>query len=192
MKIGVIVAMDKEFVQLKSLLENSQMEQDNHLSFVKGKIKQNEIVLMQCGIGKVNAAIGAVEMIHRYQPQLIVSSGCAGAADTALNPKDVVVSTECCYHDAYCGKECAKGQIMGMPASYVSPPGISQQSVVSILSQKHQKRTHCKRRLVCGQSGKDATHPSIISQSGSRGYGKWCDCANLSPISHSFYLISNH
>lgn len=122
MKIGVIVAMDKEFVQLKSLLENSQMEQDNHLSFVKGKIKQNEIVLMQCGIGKVNAAIGAVEMIHRYQPQLIVSSGCAGAADTALNPKDVVVSTECCYHDAYCGKECAKGQIMGMPASYVSPP----------------------------------------------------------------------
>ncbi len=77
MKIGVIVAMDKEFVQLKSLLENSQMEQDNHLSFVKGRIKQNEIVLMQCGIGKVNAAIGAVEMIHRYQPQLIVSSGCA-------------------------------------------------------------------------------------------------------------------
>ena len=51
MKIGVIVAMDKEFVQLKSLLENSQMEQDNHLSFVKGRIKQNEIVLMQCGIG---------------------------------------------------------------------------------------------------------------------------------------------
>ena len=31
MKIGVIVAMDKEFVQLKSLLENSQMEQANHV-----------------------------------------------------------------------------------------------------------------------------------------------------------------
>ena len=33
---------------------------------------------------------------------------------------DVVVSTECCYHDVYCGDECAKGQILGQPARFAS------------------------------------------------------------------------
>ena len=43
-----------------------------------------------------------------------------GGADTSLEVMDVVVSTECCYHDVYCGDECAKGQILGQPARFVS------------------------------------------------------------------------
>ncbi len=121
MKIGIIVAMDKEFIQLKSLLKNIQNKKQQHLHFVIGNIGNNDIVMLQCGIGKVNAAIGAVEMINNYHPDLVISSGCAGGADTSLNPTDVVVSTQCTYHDAYCGKECKAGQIMGMPERYNSP-----------------------------------------------------------------------
>ena len=121
MKVGIIVAMDKEFVQLRSLLDNSRTERHHTKGFVVGEMGANTVVLQKCGIGKVNAAVGAVEMIDCYQPDLVVSSGCAGGAQTDLNPTDVVVSSQCTYHDAYCGEECEYGQIMGMPARYASP-----------------------------------------------------------------------
>lgn len=121
MRIGIIVAMDKEFAQLKTLLSSSETEHHNGKDFVIGSIGSNEVIMQQCGIGKVNSTIGAVEMIDGYHPDLIISTGVAGGADATLNVKDVVVATECRYHDAYCGKECEYGQLMGMPASFKSP-----------------------------------------------------------------------
>lgn len=121
MKIGIIVAMDKEFAQLKTLLIESQVERKNYKDFVIGKIGNNEVVMQQCGIGKVNSTIGAVEMIDNYQPDLVISSGVAGGADINLNVTEVVVATNCVYHDAYCGEECEFGQILGMPASFKTP-----------------------------------------------------------------------
>ena len=119
--IGVIVAMDKELAQLRTLLEQSTVERKNGMDFIIGNIGDKRIVLQKCGIGKVNSAVGTVEMIDHYHPDLIVSSGCAGGADTSLSVTDVVVSAECCYHDAYCGSEQEFGQIMGMPARFASP-----------------------------------------------------------------------
>ena len=121
MTIGIIVAMDKELAQLRTLLEQPTVERKNSKDFILGNIGSKKVVLQKCGIGKVNSAIGAVEMIDHYHPDLVVSSGCAGGADTSLNVTDVVVSTECCYHDAYCGSEQEYGQIMGMPARFASP-----------------------------------------------------------------------
>ena len=63
MRIGVIVAMEKELVQLRSLLKDERIEKRGVMDFFLGTIGNNEIVLEQCGIGKVNSAIGAVEMI---------------------------------------------------------------------------------------------------------------------------------
>ena len=121
MKIGIIVAMDKEFTQLKAILSQTAKEHFDHKDFVTGRLGDKEIILQQCGIGKVNAAVGAVEMIHHYHPDLIVSSGCAGGADTMLEVTDVVVASACTYHDAYCGDEVAFGQIIGMPAYFTAP-----------------------------------------------------------------------
>ena len=102
MKIGIIVAMDKEFAQLQKVFGNDP-----------------NVVLQKCGIGKVNAAIGATMMIEKHHPDVIISSGWAGGADTSLNVGDVVVAAETTYHDAYCGDNCAYGQIMGMPKRYI-------------------------------------------------------------------------
>ena len=102
MKIALIVAMDKEFAQLRSLLENEKIETHRNLTFVTGCIGTNELVLLQCGIGKVNSTIGAVETITRYAPQLVVSTGVAGGADVEMNPLEVVVGTHYAYHDLAC------------------------------------------------------------------------------------------
>ncbi len=120
-KIGIIVAMDKEFTQLRTLLDDCRTERHHNKDFVIGNIGDAEIILQQCGIGKVNSAIGAVEMIDCYAPDLVMSTGVAGGADVSLSPLDVVVASECAYHDAYCGEEMERGQIMGMPARFVSP-----------------------------------------------------------------------
>lgn len=118
MKIGIIVAMDKEFAQLATLLDHQEKEVHSQNEFILGSVEEKDIVLQKCGIGKVNSAIGTVEMIRNYHPDLIISSGCAGGADPQLNVGDVVVATQCVYHDAYCGDNVAFGQIMGMPERY--------------------------------------------------------------------------
>lgn len=129
MKIGIIVAMNKEFVQLKALLNNGMTETFHGKEFVTGRMGKHDIILQECGIGKVNSTIGAVEMIDRYQPELIVSTGVAGGADVHLNVTEVVVSTDCTYHDVYCGSECAFGQMMGMPAVYPSPSSLVEKAL---------------------------------------------------------------
>jgi adenosylhomocysteine nucleosidase len=103
------------------LLGEASIEQHHHKDFVTGLMGDTQLILQQCGIGKVNAAVGAVELIDRYQPDLVISTGVAGGASVDLNPLDVVVAEACAYHDAYCGEEQEYGQIMGMPARFHSP-----------------------------------------------------------------------
>ena len=85
MKIGIIVAMDKELKQLQEVFRNS------------------DVLVQKCGIGKVNAALGAQRMINEFHPDCIISSGCAGANGDDINVQDIIVSKELCYHDVYCG-----------------------------------------------------------------------------------------
>jgi adenosylhomocysteine nucleosidase len=107
MKIGIIVAMDKELEQLREV--------------VAGGSRRNSIVLQKCGIGKVNSAIGAMRMIDAHHPDLIISSGCAGGASDCLHIGSLVVGSAVAYHDVYCGPETAAGQVQGLPARYEAP-----------------------------------------------------------------------
>lgn len=108
MKIGIIVAMGKELRQLQSLFTDGQ------------------VLVQKCGIGKVNAALGAQRMINEFHPDVIISSGCAGGNGDDVNVQDVVVSTELCYHDVYCGAaiddSTQYGQVQGLPARYQAAP----------------------------------------------------------------------
>ena len=116
--------MDKEFRRISELLDDMMVETDGNWSFTTGRLGDNEIVMHQCGIGKVNAAIGATELIRRYAPQLVISTGCAGGGQTSMEIQDVVVSSELAYHDVYCGEAIGKtvyGQVQGMPARFKSP-----------------------------------------------------------------------
>ena len=111
MKIGIIVAMEKELRELQKVFGDDP-----------------RYVIMQCGIGKVNAAIGAAEMIRQHHPDVIISSGCAGGNGDNLKVQDVVVSTELAYHDVYCGEavdgSCVYGQVQGMPARFQADPNM--------------------------------------------------------------------
>lgn len=121
MKIAILVAMEKELAQLRSLLEDVREQHFDGRSCHIGDIGGHECALMQCGIGKVNAAMSAVEFILQYHPDIMISSGVAGGCGDGVRVLDAVVSTACCYHDVYCGSECEYGQVLGMPARFSSP-----------------------------------------------------------------------
>ena len=115
MKIGIITAMSSEQKQLANQLEYPTERKEGPFTYTEGTIKNNTIILMQCGIGKVNAAAGAVEMIRNFAPDCIISTGVAGGIDSCLNVMDVVVSSRIVYHDVWCGEGNAYGQIQGLP-----------------------------------------------------------------------------
>ena len=119
MIIGVISAMAKEHAQLTNLLREARTERDGATEFTIGSLGDNRLVLMQCGIGKVNAAVGATLLIRRYAPDCVVSTGCAGGLAEGLNVMDVVVSTETAYHDVNI-PGCDPGQVQGLPARFRS------------------------------------------------------------------------
>ena len=64
MKIGIIVAMKKELALLVSLLSQPNQENINGFQFHIGKMGTHDIVALQCGIGKVNAAVGTTTLIN--------------------------------------------------------------------------------------------------------------------------------
>ena len=107
MKIGMIVAMDKEYRQLRPLFP------------------EDKLILQKSGIATVNAAIQAVEMIRQYKPDCIISTGCAGGNGDDINVQDVVVSTQLVYHDVYCGEAIGHsvyGQVQGLPPRFEADP----------------------------------------------------------------------
>lgn len=118
MTIGIVIAMNKEFRRIVSLLTNATETDVHGRKFITGHIGDNDAIVVQCGIGKVNAAIGATELIDTFHPDAVVSTGVAGGASTALNIQEVVVAAETCYHDVYCGEEQSYGQIPGMPPRF--------------------------------------------------------------------------
>ena len=118
MKIGIIVAMSSEYKQVAQLLEEKKEYTEGIYSYTEGKSKGNTLILTQCGIGKVNAAAGAVELIRTFQPDCIISTGVAGGIDKCLKVMEVVASSQIVYHDVWCGEGNAYGQIQGMPTFF--------------------------------------------------------------------------
>ena len=129
MKIGIIIAMDKEFQRIKALLADTEETVRNGRVYVTGNMGDNTLIMHQCGIGKVNAAIGATDMINAFAPDVVISTGVAGGADTNLNVQEVVASTQTCYHDAYCGTEVEYGQILGLPARFDSDTALIEKAL---------------------------------------------------------------
>lgn len=118
MKIGIMTAMQSEHDLLAALLNDRKEIKNGLFDYVSGSMGNNEIVLRQCGIGKVNAAVGTAEMIKAFSPDCIISTGVAGGIDTCLKVMDVVVSQTIVHHDVWCGMGCDKGQVQGLPTFF--------------------------------------------------------------------------
>lgn len=115
MKIGIIAAMSSEREQLAGLLGGARVERNGRYEYTIGQLGVNTLYLMECGIGKVNAAVGAAELIGCVHPDAVISTGVAGGIDASVGVMDVVASSQVVYHDVWCGEGNALGQVQGLP-----------------------------------------------------------------------------
>ncbi len=119
MRIGIIVAMDKELQLLRELLPSAEaVDMPHYKAYRAALTPAKELVITQCGIGKVHAALGTAELIDRSLPDCIISTGVAGAAQPDIATLTVVAAAAVAYHDVYCGSEGQPGQVLGLPPAF--------------------------------------------------------------------------
>ncbi|MCR5825006.1 MAG: 5'-methylthioadenosine/adenosylhomocysteine nucleosidase [Oscillospiraceae bacterium] len=97
--IGVIGAMESEVAQLRGALAGTEVTKFSGLTFYSGTLGTHRVVLVRCGVGKVNAARCAQMLIDRYGVDCIVNTGIAGGVGAGLAVADVVIGTELVQHD---------------------------------------------------------------------------------------------
>ena len=114
--------MHKELELLLPLLHDSEESRMGGCEFHRGKMGRHDVIAMQCGIGKVNAAVGTLTLVNSFLPDFVINSGVAGGADSSVNVMDVVAGARVAYHDVWCGPESKLGQVQGLPLYFEGAP----------------------------------------------------------------------
>lgn len=97
--IGIIVAEEKELIEVKKIMTNIKEKNICEKTFFLGKIEEKEVVLVKCNVGKVNASRITQILIDNFDIKLIINVGTAGSVDNKLEIGDVVVASKLVQHD---------------------------------------------------------------------------------------------
>ncbi len=98
-KLGIIGAMTEEIETLVELLENKKESRRTGSTFYEGTLEGLDVAIVQCGVGKVNAAMCAQTLCDLYGVTHLVNTGIAGSLCAELDIGDLVVSSDAMYHD---------------------------------------------------------------------------------------------
>ncbi len=98
-KLGIIGAMAVEIAALKENMEGIAVTSKAGMEFFEGRLKGLPVVLVQCGIGKINAAICAQVLIDCFGVTHLVNTGIAGSLCADLDIGDLVISRDAIHHD---------------------------------------------------------------------------------------------
>ena len=103
-KIGIIGAMELEVEALKNKLKMNettplQVNEIAGMEFFESCLNGVPVVVVKCGIGKVNAALCAEILALNYHVTHVINTGVAGSLNVALDIGDILVSKDAMYHD---------------------------------------------------------------------------------------------
>lgn len=91
--------MEEECEAIESIMTNIERKDIYDLSFIVGKIKERECVLVKSGVGKVNAARTTQVMIDHFKIEYIINLGSAGAINDQLDIGDILIGKHVVQHD---------------------------------------------------------------------------------------------
>lgn len=97
--VGIIFAMEEELSSLKKYIKIEKEYNIFNLKFYEGEINNIHCVLVQSGIGKVNAARATQILIDNIKVDYIFNIGVAGAVCEDLNIGDIVIAEKLVQHD---------------------------------------------------------------------------------------------
>lgn len=96
---GIIGAMETEVRLLKESMQDLKISKYAGLEFYQGALEGKKVVVVRCGIGKVNAAMCTQLMIDHFYADCIVNIGVAGALSDELEIGDIILSADLVEHD---------------------------------------------------------------------------------------------
>lgn len=160
MKLGIIGAMEMEVETLLGLLENKETAYHAGTAFHAGKLDGLDVVVVQCGIGKVNAALCVQMLCDFYGVTHMVNTGIAGSLNPALDIGDLVISVDAMYHDVdVTNFGYVPGQMAGMPVSFEADSALADLAfkAAESVNPGHTRRGRVASgdQFVCVQSLKD-------------------------------------
>lgn len=98
-KIGIVGAMELEVAALKEHLQLERQVERAGMTFCEGMLEGMPVVVVRCGIGKVNAALCVQILVDLFQVTHVVNTGVAGSLCNDLHIGDILVSTDALQHD---------------------------------------------------------------------------------------------
>jgi len=123
-KIGIVGAMEQEIELLRSMLEDVNIKNAAGSEFIQGRLYDRDVVLVRCGVGKVNAAVCTQALLDLCGADYIVNTGVAGGIARGVGLGDVVITTDFVQHDFDCvGAGYAAGVIPGDKPGFYKADG---------------------------------------------------------------------
>ena len=101
-RIGIIAALDEELADIVAKLNNVVVEDALHTQFHVGCIKEQQVVAVKCGVGKVNAAAATQHLVEKFDCDCVINVGVAGSTSDEVRKNHVVLSTDLHEHDMDC------------------------------------------------------------------------------------------
>ena len=101
-KLGIIGAMQQEVETLLAAMQDVKKVEKLTAVFYEGKLEGLDVVVVQCGVGKVNAAMCTQSLCDCFGVTHLVNTGIAGSLCADLDIADLVVSEDAMYHDFDC------------------------------------------------------------------------------------------
>jgi len=98
-KLGIIGAMAVEIAALKENMQDMTVTNRAGMEFYAGKLEGLDAVVVQCGVGKVNAAMCAQILCDCFSVTHLVNTGIAGSLCAELDIADLVISSDAIHHD---------------------------------------------------------------------------------------------
>ena len=128
---GIIAAMEEEMQEIKNIMTDIVEEKIYELIFIKGRINDKNIVLVEAGIGKVNAARVTQILIDKFNIEAIINVGSAGSANDELDIGDIVIGKKIVQHDFDI-------TAFGHPKGYISNVGQYVESDIHLIKKMEQ------------------------------------------------------
>ncbi len=150
-RLAIIGAEKCEVEELISALEQHEIEKHADREFHLGMLEGVPVVVVECGVGKVNAARTTQMLVDFYRPQAIVNTGVGGGLASDLKIGDIIISEKLVQHDFDVSPlGYVPGQIVGTkqdkgPTYFMADSGLVQQlmGAVDSVAGEHMVRTGC-------------------------------------------------
>lgn len=97
--IGIVGALGEEVEALCNHMESKEIIEYAGMQFHKGALCGKNVVIVKCGVGKINSAICTQILVDRFECKILMNVGVAGGLKNEINVGDIVISKDAVNHD---------------------------------------------------------------------------------------------